>query len=100
MRFIPGQKVVLPGGVFGTVVGGDEFGTRVSSSPGGAVSRYQTYEVKTRAQALFHWHHMTTQLARDLGDQGLEDAMEQAAVWVERAAQQCDAADAVRGLSS
>jgi len=98
-RLLRGALVVTPMGAFATVVDfPDEERVRVCYTTGGATVLYQ-HEVRTRAEALRHWNHMTALLARELGDQGLEDATEQSAVYVERAAQQCDAADAVRGLS-
>jgi len=98
-RLIRGTKIVFDGGAQGTVVDfPDEDRVRIAYSTGGVTVRHQ-HEVRTRAEALRHWHHMTAQLARDLGDVGLEDCVESSAAFVERAAQQCDAADAVRGLA-
>lgn len=98
-RLIRGTRVVFHGGAQGTVIDfPDDNRVRVAYTTGGVTIRDE-HDVRTRAEALRHWHHMTTQLARDLDDVGLQDAMEQAAVFVERAAQQADAADAVRGLA-
>ena len=99
-RLIPGQSVVLPGNVFGTVVDfptEDRVRVKLASL---AITRFYTDEVQTRAEALYAAHRLLTRIANDLGDLGLMDAMEAADAYVERAAQQADAADAVKGLSA
>ena len=97
-RLIRDQQVVLPGNVFGTVVDfPSEERVRVRWSTGTSV--YYIDEVKTRAEALHSARYLMTRIANDLDDLGLMDAMEAAAVYVQRAAQQADAADAVKGLS-
>jgi hypothetical protein len=91
--------VILPGNVFGTVVDfPSEERVRVTFSVGYGV--YYLDEVRTRAEALHSARYLLTRIANDLGDLGLMDAMEHAAAYVERAAQQADAADAVKGLAA
>ena len=99
-RLIPGQSVVLPGNVFGTVVDfPTEHRVRVRYATV-ASSVFYADEIQTRAEALYSAHRLMTRIANDLGDLDLMDAMEAAAAYVERAAQQADAADAVKGLAS
>ena len=99
-RLIPGQSVILPGNVFGTVVDfPSEEKVRVRSQ-GDLAYVYYLDEVKTRAEAMHSARYLLTRIANDLGDLGLMDAMEHAAAYVERAAQQADAADAVKGISA
>ena len=98
-RLIRGQAIILHGGARATVIDfPNEEQVRLSYSSGATTIAYCD-EVRTRSEALHHYHHMTAQIARELDDLGLMDATEQAAAFVERAAQQADAADAVRGLS-
>ena len=100
-RLIPGQSVVLPGNVFGTVVDfPSEERVRVRFLTRDATTVYYADEVQTRAETLHSARYLLTRIANDLGDLGLMDAMEHAAAYVERAAQQADAADAVKGLAS
>ena len=101
-RLIPGQSVILPGNVFGTVVDfPSEDSVRVRYQGHSlAASVYYVDQVQTRAETLHSARYLLTRIANDLGDLGLMDAMEHAAAYVERAAQQADAADAVKGISA
>ena len=100
MSLIPGQTVVVDhGSIFGTVLDfPSEERVRVEWE-GGYRAVYFVDEVRTRAGALHHAHRLIVRIAKELGEVGLMDAMEQAAAYVERAAQQAEAADAVRGIS-
>jgi hypothetical protein len=92
--------VILPGNVFGTVVDFPrEHRVRVRYATA-ETNVYWDDEVRTRAEAMYSARYLLTRIANDLGDLGLMDAMEHAAAYVERAAQQADAADAVKGLAS
>lgn len=59
----------------------------------------ERYEVRTRASMLYHCRAVMAVIAADNGDTELADASDQMAALVIRAANRCDAADAVRGLS-
>ena len=100
-QLMPGQTVIVSGNLYAKVIDFPrEDRVRVALGAGKHSQIYYLDEVKTRAEALHSARYLLTRIAADLDDLGLMDAMEHAAAYVERAAQQADAADAVKGISA
>lgn len=96
-RFVTGQQVYVDG-EFATVTAIYRGGALVMFSDGTELNYVDTM-IRTVAEALTHARYILTRTANHLGDVPLMDALEHAAPYIERAMQQCDAADAVKGLT-